>query len=81
MTRHNVIVFGECGAGKSSVVNMLAGYDAADTSSKVTSCTLTSDCYCVKIRGSSFYLHDTAGLNEGTKDASQRTRLSSSFSH
>jgi len=65
MTRDNVIVFGECGAGKSSVINMLAGYNAADTSSKVTGCTLESDCYCVNIRGSPFYLHDTAGLNEG----------------
>jgi len=65
MTRHNVVFFGETGVGKSSLINMLAGSNVAQTSSKATSCTLESRGYPVKISKSLFYLVDTAGLEEG----------------
>jgi 50S ribosome-binding GTPase len=71
----NVIVFGETGAGKSSIINMLAGTDVALTSNTAIGCTFESTCYSVLIHGATFNLWDTSGLNEGkegkvpTKDA------------
>ena len=65
MSRRNVILFGGSGVGKSSVVNMLAGYNVADTSSGATGCTFKNAGYDVDICGIPFRLHDTAGLNEG----------------
>lgn len=63
----NVIVFGETGAGKSSIINMLAGHDIAKTSSGSSGCTFESQSYDLNIEDSSFRLFDTAGLNEGKK--------------
>jgi hypothetical protein len=41
----NVIVFGESGSGKSSVLNMLDGGSEADVSSKATRVTFSSTCW------------------------------------
>jgi predicted GTPase len=60
-----VIVFGETGAGKSSVINMLAGTVVADTSRNAIGCTFENKCYPVSIHGNTFNLWDTSGLNEG----------------
>ncbi|KAF8844629.1 hypothetical protein BDN67DRAFT_962542 [Paxillus ammoniavirescens] len=65
MTSRNVIIFGETGAGKSSVVNMVAGADVAKIASTSTGCTFQSSPYPVMITGSLFTIFDTAGLNEG----------------
>jgi len=62
----NVIVFGESGVGKSSVINMVVGQDVAATSSDAMGCTFGSYAYAVEISGSNFQLFDTAGLNEAT---------------
>lgn len=62
---HNVVVFGETGAGKSSVINMIAGRQVAATSSRATGCTFESKPYPVDLGGMSVTLWDTAGLNEG----------------
>jgi len=64
MTRHNVVFFGESGAGMSSVINMLAGSEVAPTSTGAMSCTFESRGYWVNIRGSIFHLHDTPGLRQ-----------------
>jgi len=61
----NVILFGETGSGKSSVVNMLDGRPVARTSSGVSGCTFTSCPYLVSVRGKTMRLWDTAGLDEG----------------
>ncbi|KIJ06753.1 hypothetical protein PAXINDRAFT_40970, partial [Paxillus involutus ATCC 200175] len=61
----NVIIFGETGAGKSSVVNLLAEADVAKISSTSMGCTFQSSSYPVIITGSLFTIFDTAGLNEG----------------
>jgi GTPase Era involved in 16S rRNA processing len=58
----NVIVFGETGAGKSSIINMLAGGDVAKVSSSSSGCTFESKSYPL---GSTCRLFDTVGLNEG----------------
>ena len=64
MTRHNVVFFGESGAGMSSVINMPAGSEVAPTSTGAMSCTFESRGYWVNIRGSIFHLHDTPGLRQ-----------------
>ncbi|KAF9222589.1 hypothetical protein BS17DRAFT_170696 [Gyrodon lividus] len=65
MTDRNIIIFGETGSGKSSVINLLAGQDIAGIASTSMGCTFQSSCYPVMITGSLFNMFDTAGLNEG----------------
>lgn len=60
----NVVIFGETGAGKSSVVNMVARNELAKTSRDSTGCTFYSQSYKVEIDDISVELWDTAGLNE-----------------
>ena len=61
----NVIVFGETGAGKSSVVNMLDGDRQASVSSQADGVTYSNERFTKTINGSAFHVFDTAGLNEG----------------
>lgn len=61
----NVIVFGETGSGKSSIVNMVAGHYCTDASNRATGCTFDAECHTVNILGSPFNMYDTAGLDEG----------------
>ncbi|KAK2465740.1 hypothetical protein APHAL10511_002284 [Amanita phalloides] len=61
----SIVVFGETGAGKSSLINLIAGNDIAPVSSRSVGCTFQSRCYTVDIDGMPFNLHDTAGLDEG----------------
>jgi 50S ribosome-binding GTPase len=63
----NVILFGESGSGKSSIINMVAENALAVVSSSVNGCTFTSACHTVNIQGSVFNIYDTAGLDEGDK--------------
>ena len=65
LERHNVIVFGETGAGKSSVINMIVGHDVAASSSTAAGCTFHSEPYETSIDGLPLKLWDTSGLNEG----------------
>lgn len=64
--RSNIVLFGEIGAGKSSVVNLILGSDRdiARTSSGASSCTLDARPYDVTIQGREFRIFDTVGLNE-----------------
>ncbi|KAG9316431.1 hypothetical protein JVU11DRAFT_2465 [Chiua virens] len=62
--RSNVVLFGEMGVGKSSVVNLILGHDEARTSSGAVSCTLDARPYDVTVRGQEFRIFDTVGLNE-----------------
>lgn len=61
----NILVFGETGVGKSSVINMIANSDVAGISSAASGCTLGSQSYVVSLAGKQVRLWDTAGLNEG----------------
>ncbi|KIJ08777.1 hypothetical protein PAXINDRAFT_120161 [Paxillus involutus ATCC 200175] len=63
-THRNVIIFGEMGAGKSSLINLIAGEKLAETSSKVASCTFEATPHEVIISSEKFVLFDTAGMNE-----------------
>ncbi|KAH7925680.1 hypothetical protein BV22DRAFT_966785, partial [Leucogyrophana mollusca] len=61
----NILVFGETGTGKSSLINMCAGRELAGVSSDATGCTFGSRGYAANIDGQDVILWDTAGLNEG----------------
>ncbi|KAF9444547.1 hypothetical protein P691DRAFT_836518 [Macrolepiota fuliginosa MF-IS2] len=62
----NVILFGESGAGKSSLVNLMCGNNHAAISSAANGCTLDATPYdYYDSSGTSFRFWDTAGLNEG----------------
>jgi predicted GTPase len=63
----NVIVVGETGAGKSSIINMIAGTEFAETSNGATGCTFEHHSYILPVHGRNFKFFDTAGLDEGER--------------
>ncbi|KIK99086.1 hypothetical protein PAXRUDRAFT_823121 [Paxillus rubicundulus Ve08.2h10] len=68
-SRANIVIFGEAGAGKSSLVNLILGSDAAKTSSDAGGCTLDAKYYDTTILGRDFRIYDTVGLNEAQAEA------------
>ncbi|EGN91609.1 hypothetical protein SERLA73DRAFT_192212 [Serpula lacrymans var. lacrymans S7.3] len=61
----NVILFGETGAGKSSIINLIAGDSIAMISGGASGCTFQYTAFKANIHGRDFMLYDTAGLDEG----------------
>ena len=61
----NVIIFGETGVGKSSLINMMTGTACASVSSAAVGCTFESVPYDAELSGRKYCLWDTVGLNEG----------------
>ena len=60
-----MVLFGETGAGKSSVINLLAGAEVASTSTNLKGCTLEATEYAFTLPGApSLCIYDTVGLNE-----------------
>jgi len=67
----NILIVGDVGVGKSSLINLIADGELAATSDGAKSCTFQSKGYPVTLRGVEFVLHDTAGQHEakgGMKD-------------
>jgi hypothetical protein len=62
----NVIIFGETGTGKSSIVNMFDGGKEANVDNGALGVTFEHEFYEKRINGSTFRVFDTVGLNEGT---------------
>ncbi|OJA17865.1 hypothetical protein AZE42_05901, partial [Rhizopogon vesiculosus] len=60
----NIIVFGESGVGKSSIINMLMGEPVAAVSNQAVGCTYESTKFRATIADKEVMLYDTAGLNE-----------------
>ncbi|KAG1759145.1 P-loop containing nucleoside triphosphate hydrolase protein [Suillus occidentalis] len=60
----NIVLFGQAGAGKSSLVNLMAGTKVANTSNDMKSCTLHWEEYPIKFHGESYNVFDTVGLEE-----------------
>ncbi|KAG1745354.1 P-loop containing nucleoside triphosphate hydrolase protein [Suillus paluster] len=60
----NIVLFGETGVGKSSLVNLMAGQEIARTSPDAQRCTLHSKEYTVGFGGESYKVFDTIGLEE-----------------
>ncbi|KAG6333251.1 hypothetical protein ID866_5846, partial [Astraeus odoratus] len=60
----NIILFGELGVGKSSVVNLIAGESVAEISADALGCTLSSKEHEFTVGPHLFRIWDTVGLNE-----------------
>ena len=73
----NVIVFGETGAGKSSVINMILGTDKTNVGHGLLGETFKTTVYPVELKGKTYNLYDTVGLGEhsgGTVDSAKAVR-------
>ena len=63
---NNIIVFGQTGAGKSSLINMLASHTIAKVANTAAGCTGSNEHHAISdMEGNLFTFWDTAGLNEG----------------
>ncbi|TFK17257.1 hypothetical protein FA15DRAFT_683579 [Coprinopsis marcescibilis] len=62
---HNIVFFGLSGAGKSSVINLILGRDAAETDNSANGCTFKAQSYDCDVDGNILALWDTCGLSEG----------------
>ncbi|KAG8214118.1 hypothetical protein J3R82DRAFT_10880 [Butyriboletus roseoflavus] len=62
----NIVVFGESGVGKSSLINLIAGRSIAATSSGAKGCTFHHKKYELQLDDTPYAIWDTAGLDEGT---------------
>ncbi|KIJ67594.1 hypothetical protein HYDPIDRAFT_26021 [Hydnomerulius pinastri MD-312] len=64
----NVILVGESGVGKSSIINLVAGRVVARVSPDTMACTQETKRYTVKEKGRTFHLYDTPGLADPQMD-------------
>ncbi|KAI9572097.1 P-loop containing nucleoside triphosphate hydrolase protein [Boletus coccyginus] len=60
----NIVIFGETGSGKSSLVNLIVGQNVAATSYGTDGCTLDSTLYETDVGEYHLRIYDTVGLNE-----------------
>ncbi|KAI6169534.1 P-loop containing nucleoside triphosphate hydrolase protein [Pisolithus thermaeus] len=63
-TSLNIILFGETGVGKSSVINLIAGGSVAEVSPDADGCTMNSTDYQFMIGSRKITIWDTVGLEE-----------------
>jgi len=64
MSTKTIVLFGETGAGKSSIVNLMAGEERAKTSPGIYSCTLAWKEHPIAFDGYDYKVFDTVGLEE-----------------
>ncbi|KAN0091363.1 hypothetical protein V8E55_004929 [Tylopilus felleus] len=64
--QRNIVVFGESGVGKSSLINQIAGRSIAATSSGAKGCTFRHRKYELQVDDTPYAIWDTSGLDEGT---------------
>ncbi|KAG6333246.1 hypothetical protein ID866_5841 [Astraeus odoratus] len=60
----NLILFGETGVGKSSIINLISGKRIADVSGGAEGCTMSSTEHEIKFGAYRFRIWDTIGLDE-----------------
>jgi len=63
MSQKNIVIFGETGSGKSSIVNMLLGRKVAEVSDAAVGCTFHFQRY----KSKEYTFYDTVGLSEGSR--------------
>ncbi|KAJ8596408.1 P-loop containing nucleoside triphosphate hydrolase protein [Rhizopogon salebrosus TDB-379] len=68
MSTKNVVVFGEQGSGKSSVINLMAGSDRAETSPGTEPCTMQWQEYPIAFDDRVYKVFDTAGIEDPQLD-------------
>ncbi|KAG9316457.1 P-loop containing nucleoside triphosphate hydrolase protein [Chiua virens] len=64
MASVNIVLFGETGVGKSSVINLIAGRQIASVSPDAEGRTLSSRRYSFPVGTRAFHIWDTAGLEQ-----------------
>ena len=64
MSTKNIVIFGQTGTGKSSVVNLMAGKEIANTSIETQRCTLHWTEHPIVFDGHSFKVFDTVGMED-----------------
>jgi len=64
MDTKNIVLFGESGVGKSSIVNLMAGEQRALTSPGMERCTMHWTEYPIRFGGRNYNVFDTIGLEE-----------------
>jgi predicted GTPase len=62
---HNIILSGESGVGKSSIINMVMGNEVAKATNDGKACTLENKAYELNINNVALRIHDTTGLSDG----------------
>ncbi|KAF8551309.1 hypothetical protein OG21DRAFT_1524539 [Imleria badia] len=63
----NVVIFGETGVGKSSIINLIADQTLARTSNGALGCTFQHVRYPITLGNVTYALWDTTGLDEGSE--------------
>ena len=58
----DIVLLGEIGVGKSSLINLIARKNVAEVSSDTIGCTKTTVKYTFEEKGKTFHLYDTPGL-------------------
>ncbi|KAH7888327.1 P-loop containing nucleoside triphosphate hydrolase protein [Phlebopus sp. FC_14] len=66
----NIVIFGETGVGKSSVINLIAEREIAEVTPDMRGCTLDCEEYRLNVDTAHLRIFDTVGLNGPTVDAS-----------
>ncbi|KAN0075499.1 P-loop containing nucleoside triphosphate hydrolase protein [Tylopilus felleus] len=65
----NIVLFGETGVGKSSVINLIAGHQVASVSPDAKGCIFSSKRYSFRVGGRAFRIWDTVGLEKPKMNA------------
>ncbi|KAI6000767.1 P-loop containing nucleoside triphosphate hydrolase protein [Pisolithus albus] len=75
MSTRNVVIVGESGVGKSSLINLILGEARVLASNDAVGVTLETTRHPTTIFQHSYYLWDTPGLNEGTQGSLASKRV------